>query len=217
MEAKPVSLATLRPGRVPSSERLSSDDGPYEIVLAEDDPSTLALVRHALERDGFRVVAEARDAAEAVAAVLRHRPDVCLLQVDLPGDGIMASQVIWSKLPDARIAMLASSMAEDDVVRAINAGADGYLLKSTAQGRLTSALRAVARGETALPRTLTTRLVDQMRQASRAEARQREHESIKGTLLYLPRFTRHFYRRRRMRMPTSVAWSSARERMHTYH
>jgi DNA-binding NarL/FixJ family response regulator len=216
MEAKPVSLATLEPGRAPSWEHPSSDGGPYEIVLAEDDPSTLAVVRHALESDGFRVVAEARDAAEAVAAVLRHRPDVCLLEVDLPGDGIMASQVIWSKLPDARIAMLASSMSEDDVVRAINAGADGYLLKSTAQGRLTSALRAVARGETALPRTLTTRFVDQMRQASCAEAQQREHESITGTLLYLPRFTRHFYRRRRMRMSTSVAWSSARERMHTY-
>jgi DNA-binding NarL/FixJ family response regulator len=215
MEAKPVSPSTLKSGRVPSGERLSSDDGPYEIVLAEDDPSTLAVVRHALESDGFRVVAEARDAAEAVAAVLRHRPDVCLLEVDLPGDGIKASQAIWSKLPDARIAMLANSMAEDNVLRAINAGADGYLLKSTAQGRLASALRAVARGETALPRVLTARFVDQMRRASAAQVPHREHNSIGGTLLYVPRFMRHFYRRRR-RMPTSVAWSSARERMDAY-
>jgi DNA-binding NarL/FixJ family response regulator len=211
-----VSMATIKPGLVPSSERLSSRDGPYEIVLAEDDPSTLAVVRHALENDGFRVVAEARDAADAVAAVLHHRPDVCLLEVDLPGDGIMASQLIWSKLPDARIAMLASSLAEDDVLRAINAGADGYLLKSTAQGRLASALRAVARGETALPRMLTARFVDQMRHASFAQAHEHEHETIRGTLLYVPRFARHFYRRRRMRMPVSVAWSSARERMNTY-
>jgi DNA-binding NarL/FixJ family response regulator len=215
MEAKPVSPSTLKSRRVSSRERLSSDHGPYEIVLAEDDPSTLAVVRHALESDGFRVVAEAHDAAEAVAAVVRHRPDVCLLEVDLPGDGIKASQAIWSKLPDARIAMLASSVAEDNVLRAINAGADGYLLKSTAQGRLASALRAVARGETALPRVLTTRFVDDLRRASVAEARQREHGSVKGTLLYVPRFTRHFWRRRR-RMPTSVAWSSARQRMDTY-
>jgi DNA-binding NarL/FixJ family response regulator len=215
MEAKPVPPSTLKSGRVPSRERLSSDDGPYEIVLAEDDPSTLAVVRHVLESDGFRVVAEARDADEAVAAVLRHRPDVCLLEVDLPGDGIKASQAIWSKLPEARIAMLASSMAEHNVLRAINAGADGYLLKSTAQGRLASALRAVARGETALPRVLTTRFVDQMRRDRAAQAQHREHNSISGTLLYVPRFVRHFYRRRR-RMPTSVAWSSTRERMNAY-
>ncbi len=164
-----MSPSTLKSGHVPSWERLSSDRGPYEIVLAEDDPSTLAVVKHALESDGFRVVAEARDAAEAVAAVVRHRPDVCLLEVDLPGAGIKASQAIWSKLPDARIAMLASSVAEDNVVRAINAGADGYLLKSSAQGRLAPALRAVARGETALPRVLTGRFVDQMRRASVAE------------------------------------------------
>jgi DNA-binding NarL/FixJ family response regulator len=210
-----VSPSTLKSRRVPFREGLSSDHGPFEIVLAEDDPSTLAVVKHALEGEGFRVVAEAHDAAEAVAAVVRHRPDVCLLEVDLPGDGIKASQAIWSKVPDARIAMLASSIAEDNVIRAINAGADGYLLKSTAQGRLAPALRAVARGETALPRVLTARFVDQVRRSSVAEAQHREHSSIGGTLLYVPRFTRHFWRRRR-RMPTSVAWSSARERMDAY-
>ena len=211
-----MSLSTLKPGRVSSVQYLNSDDGPYEIVLAEDDPSTLAVVRHALESDGFHVVAEARDADEAVAAVLRHRPDVCLLEVDLPGDGIAASREICAQLPTARIAMLADSTAEDRVVKAINAGADGYLLKSTVEGRLPSALRAVARGETALPRVLTARYVEQLRQASAAEAQRPKRQPVRGALFYVPRFTRHFYRRLRARQSVSLAWSSARDRMQMY-
>jgi DNA-binding NarL/FixJ family response regulator len=211
-----VSLSTVKSGRVSSLEYLNSHEGPFEIVLAEDDPSMLAVVRHALERDGFRVVAEARDADEAVAAVLRHRPDVCLLEVDLPGDGIVASREIWSQLPTARIAMLADSTAEDRVVRAINAGADGYLLKSTVQGRLPSALRAVARGETALPRGLTARFVEQLREASAAEAQRPKPQPIRGALFYVPRFARHFYRRLRAHQSVSLAWSSARSRMRMY-
>lgn len=211
-----MSPSTIESGRVSSVQYLNSDDGPYEIVVAENDPSTLAVVRDALESDGFRVVAEARDADEAVAAVLRHRPHVCLLEVDLPGDGIVASREICAQLPAARIAMLADSTAEDRVVRAINAGADGYLLKSTVQGRLPSALRAVARGETALPRVLTTRFVEQLRQASMADAQRPKHQPIRGTLFYVPRFTRHFYRRLRAHQSVSLAWSSARDRMRMY-
>jgi DNA-binding NarL/FixJ family response regulator len=209
-----MSPSTLEFGTISDFDPTASDDATYEIVLAEDDPSTLSVVREAVESEGFRVVAEARDATEAVAAVLRHRPDVCLLDVDLPGDGISASKEIWSRLPGARIVMLADSTAEDSVVRAINAGADGYLLKSTADGRLPSALRAVARGETALPRVLTARFVEQMRQANMSQAQRRE--PIRGALLYVPRFTRHFYRRLRLRMSVPVAWSSTRKRMDAY-
>jgi hypothetical protein len=77
-------------------------------------------------------------------------------------------------------------------------------------------LRAVARGETALPRVLTTRFVEQLRQASMADAQRPKHQPIRGTLFYVPRFTRHFYRRLRAHQSVSLAWSSARDRMRMY-
>ena len=193
----------------------AADRDSYEIVVAEDDPFTLALVRDALQRDGFRVVAEARDADEALEAALRHRPHVMLVEVDLPGGGIAASQAIRAQIPEARIAILAGYSADDDIFRAINAGANGYLLTSTAQGRMPSALRAVARGETALPRAATERLVREMR-AAQSVQRKPQHGRANRSLLYLPRFLKHFYRRLRSGMPASAAWSSARIRMHVY-
>lgn len=199
---------------LPAGEGVGDRDS-YEIVVAEDDALTLALVRESLERDGFRVVAEAKDAAEAVEAALRHRPHVMLLEVDLPGDGIAASRAIRSQIPGARIAMLAGYSAEDDVLRAINAGANGYLLKSTTQGRMPSALRAVARGETALPRSVTERLVQELHDAQTAHRRP-AHGRVNRTLLYAPRFLKHFHRRLRSRMPVSAAWLSARNRMQAY-
>jgi DNA-binding NarL/FixJ family response regulator len=186
-----------------------------DIVVAEDDPFTLALVREALERDGFRVVAEARDADEAVEAALRHRPHVMLVEVDLPGGGIAASEAIRAQMPEARIAMLAGYSGDDDVFRAINAGANGYLLTSTAQGRMPLALRAVARGETALPRAATERLVREIR-ATRLVQQRPAHGRANRSLLYIPRFLKHYYHRLRSGMPASVAWSSARSRMNGY-
>ncbi len=210
-----MSQSTQELGTLVETDEQGGDRDSYEIVVAEDDAFMMAIVREVLERDGFRIVAEARDADEALEAALRHRPHVMLLEVDLPGDGIAASQAIRSQIPEARIAMLAGFSAEDDVFRAIDAGANGYLLKSTAQGRLPSALKAVARGETALPRAVTERLVREMRAAQSAQ-RTPEHGGVNRALRYLPRFLKHFYRRVRARMPVSAAWSSARHRMRAY-
>jgi DNA-binding NarL/FixJ family response regulator len=113
-------------GTLVETDEQGGDRDSYEIVVAEDDAFMMAIVREVLERDGFRIVAEARDADEALEAALRHRPHVMLLEVDLPGDGIAASQAIRSQIPEARIAMLAGFSAEDDVFRAIDAGANGY-------------------------------------------------------------------------------------------
>jgi DNA-binding NarL/FixJ family response regulator len=214
-EVMRVSQLTIGSRAVSENGRRIRDDLGYEILLADSDTLTLAAVRDAVERGGFRVVAEARSATEAVEAAVRHRPQICLLGVDLPGDGIAATQEIYSMLPDTRIAMLANWVAEDKVLHAIHAGADGYLLKSTVEGRLASALRAVARGETALPRAVTTRLVQDLRQANAAQA-ERKKRRIRCAVLYVPRFARHFYRRLRGRHSVSAAWASTRMRMRDY-
>jgi DNA-binding NarL/FixJ family response regulator len=198
------------PGQQPRDRDLT-------VVLAQSDEMTLSTVRYALERDGFDVVAEAHDAAEAVAAALEHRPDVCLLELDLPGDGLLASRQIYSRAQETRIAVLASSVGEEEAFRAIRAGADGYLLSAGGHDRLGAALRAVARGESALPRSLTARFVRELRQAPVIEtAAPRTHGWLNRTVMYVPRFVRHYLRRRRSEMGRRMAWRSARERMRGY-
>ena len=120
------------------------------VVLADDQVATRAGVRRALAPHGFRIVAEVENAADAVIAALEHRPDVCMLEVRLPGNGIEAARRISDELPEAKIVMLTASERHDDLVAALRAGADGYLLKTTSADRLPYAIRGVLRGEAAL-------------------------------------------------------------------
>ena len=117
----------------------------------------------ALEEEGFRVCSEADTGPAAVAAALRDRPDVCLLDVHMPGGGIEAAAAIHSKLPRTRIVMLTASGNDEDLFASLVAGASGYLLKGMDSARLGAALRDVLRGEAALPRTLTARLIREFR------------------------------------------------------
>jgi DNA-binding NarL/FixJ family response regulator len=81
----------------------------------------------------------------------------------MPGGGIAAAERIAADLPDTAIVMLTVSSSEDDLFDAIRAGASGYLLKTTDPDRLPLALHGVLRGEAALPRTLTARLIEEFR------------------------------------------------------
>lgn len=113
------------------------------------------------------VVAEASSANEAVEAALAQRPDVCLLSIRMPGNGIVAAERISAALPETKIAMLTESERDEDLVRAVRAGAVGYLLKTTSAERLPHAIRGLARGEAALPRVLTARLLKEVRAGGR--------------------------------------------------
>jgi DNA-binding NarL/FixJ family response regulator len=137
------------------------------IVVADDHPPTRAGVRTVLEADGFEVCAEAADATSAVEAVLRERPDVCLLDVNIPGSGIAAAAEITSKRPETAVVMLTVSKNEDDLFDALRAGAAGYLLKETNPARLPHALRGVMEGEAALSRTLVARVIEEFRDRGR--------------------------------------------------
>jgi DNA-binding NarL/FixJ family response regulator len=102
-----------------------------------------------------------------VAAAVRERPDVCLLDIRMPGSGIQAAQAIAQQVPESAIVMLTVSRSDTDLFDALRVGAAGYLLKDTDPERLPHALRGVLEGEAALPRRLVTLLIDEFRQRSR--------------------------------------------------
>jgi DNA-binding NarL/FixJ family response regulator len=137
------------------------------VVIADDHPMTRVGVRIALERDGFEICAEADDAATAVEAAERERPDICLLDIQMPGSGIHAAEEIARKVPDAAIVMLTVSRSDRDLFDALRVGASGYLLKDTDPERLPLALRGVLDGEAALPRHLVALVIEEFRERGR--------------------------------------------------
>jgi DNA-binding NarL/FixJ family response regulator len=140
---------------------------PVRVLIADDHPPTRAGVRLALERDNFEVCAEAADAAAAVTMALSERPDVCLLDINMPGDGIKAAEAIAHELPETAVVMLTVSRSDADLFDALRVGASGYLLKDIDPARLPLALRGVLAGEAALPRHLVTLLIEEFRERRR--------------------------------------------------
>ena len=136
---------------------------PLRILLADDHPPTRAGVKLALEGHGFSVVDEASDGPGAVQGALRERPDVCLLDIHMPGSGIAACAEITSQLPETKVVMLTVSPNDGDLFAALQAGASGYLLKGMDPARLPLAIRGVLDGEAALPRTLVAKLIEEFR------------------------------------------------------
>jgi two-component system, NarL family, nitrate/nitrite response regulator NarL len=137
------------------------------IVIADDHDPTRRGVRVALEEAGFVVSAEEASAPDAIAAALADPPDLCLLDVHMPGGGIPAVGEIRSHLPETQVVMLGDAQNEKDLFAALEAGASGYLLKEMNPARLGPALRDVLNGGAALPRALTARLVEEFRTRAR--------------------------------------------------
>lgn len=138
------------------------------VLVADDHVAARAGVRMALEGHGFEICAEVADGRSAVEAAIRERPDVCLLDVHMPrGDGIEAAAEIAARLPGTAIVMLTVSADEDDLFAAIKAGAVGYLLKDVDPARLPAALDGVLAGESAIPRRLVSRIVEELSERRR--------------------------------------------------
>jgi DNA-binding NarL/FixJ family response regulator len=133
------------------------------VVLADDHPVIRMGVRMSLIRGGFEVLAEVADGDQAVEAVLRLRPDVCLLDVSMPVNGIEAAAAIADARIATRVVMLTVSTSTEDVIAALRAGAVGFLPKDTHPDRLPAALCGVLKGEAALPRTLVGLVLDEFR------------------------------------------------------
>jgi DNA-binding NarL/FixJ family response regulator len=139
-------------------------------VLADDHPVIRLGVRMALIRGGFQVRAEAADRDGAIEAVLREHPDICLLDVCMPGGGIEAAEIISQAAPATAVVMLTVSASPDDMLAALRSGAKGYLPKDTSPERLPAALCGVLRGEAALPRALVGRVLHEFRHLPAPEA-----------------------------------------------
>jgi DNA-binding NarL/FixJ family response regulator len=137
------------------------------VLIADDHLPTRAGIRLSLERANFIVCAEAGDAEGAVEAARQERPDVCLLDIQMPGSGIRAAEAISQDLPDTAVVMLTVSRADSDLFDALRAGASGYLLKDIDPARLPLALQGVLEGEAALPRQLVTLLIEEFRERKR--------------------------------------------------
>lgn len=127
--------------------------------IARDRARTVSV----LSASGFGVVGEAVDAAQLVALVLRHRPDLCVLDVELPGGGCRAIAEVTVAARDTLVVVLTRSREDRDLFGALAAGADGYLLKDTDPARLPIALKGAVLGEAAIPRALMARVLRQVR------------------------------------------------------
>jgi two-component system nitrate/nitrite response regulator NarL len=153
------------------------------VLIADDHAPTRAGVRMALERDGIEVCAEVANASDAVEAALRERPDLCLLDVHMPGGGPSAASKITSHLPGTMVVMLTVSRDNADVLESLRRGAVGYLLKDMNPASLPVAVRAALGGEGVLPRALAAGLIEELRQrpeSSRRLSRQPRERALSG-------------------------------------
>ena len=138
------------------------------VMLVDDHSIMRDLLRDALENTGeFEVVAQAADGEEALRVVQEAAPDVIVMDVIMPVmDGIEACRQITELLPDTRVLMLTASNEQDAIVRAIAAGATGYLQKYSGKEQLLTTLREVAEGEFRIPGDAARRLARAVRSPS---------------------------------------------------
>jgi DNA-binding NarL/FixJ family response regulator len=152
--------------------------GVIRVLIVDDD----ALVRAGLSMmlagtDDIRVVAEAADGGEVLSAVDAYRPDVVLMDIRMPGvDGLAATERLRSREGAPEVIVLTTFDADDHVLRALRAGAAGFLLKDTPPPEIMRAIRLVAAGEAMLSPAVTRRLIEHVADdgpsARRARARE---------------------------------------------
>ncbi|MEM2126120.1 MAG: response regulator transcription factor [Candidatus Methanosuratincola sp.] len=140
-----------------------------KILIVED---------HVLFREGlvsllekhhdFSIVGEAETAKDAIRKATESKPDLILMDIELPdGSGLEAVKTILDRLPETLIVILTIHETSNLLLEAIRAGARGFLLKNTPVNHLIASLKAIQRGEAAISRTLTTRLVDEVSRTGR--------------------------------------------------
>jgi DNA-binding NarL/FixJ family response regulator len=140
------------------------------VVLVEDDNDLRAsMVKLLKKASGIRVVADYADAKSALADVVRHKPDVVLMDVNLPEmNGVECVRPLKLLLPEVHILMLTVHDDNDSLFNSILAGADGYLLKDTVPSRLMAAIREVSIGGSPMTPQIARRIVQRFRKTEPA-------------------------------------------------
>ncbi|KAA3642733.1 MAG: DNA-binding response regulator [Chloroflexi bacterium] len=150
------------------------------ILITDDHP----VVREGLAgmltgQDDFEVVGMAENGEMAVRLYASLKPDVALMDLQMPGmDGVGAIEAIKAQLPEARILVLTTYDSDAAILRAIEAGATGYLLKDTPREELFRAIRAAAKGESVLAPAVAASLMTQMRTPAEDNLSAREIEVL---------------------------------------
>lgn len=133
------------------------------VVIVDDHALARAAVRTILADDPvFDIVAEAEDADGAFAAVQSHRPDLVLMDIRMPGGGLLATRRIKEAFPDVRIVMMTVSDAPQDLFEALRSGAQGYLLKNLETHQWTSYLRSIMDGATPISGSFAERILREL-------------------------------------------------------
>jgi DNA-binding NarL/FixJ family response regulator len=150
------------------------------VLIVDDD----ALVRAGLSMmlagsDDIRVVAEASDGSQVASAVDAYGPDVVLMDIRMPGmDGLAATEALRSRESAPQIIVLTTFDADDHVLRALRAGAAGFLLKDTPPPEILRAIRLVAAGEAMLSPAVTRRLIEHVADDGLGARRSRASERL---------------------------------------
>jgi DNA-binding NarL/FixJ family response regulator len=150
------------------------------VLVADDD----ALVRSALSMmlagaDDITIVAEAADGNEVARAVAEHQPAIVLMDIRMPGmDGLAATELLRAQENAPEVIVLTTFDADDYVLRALRAGASGFLLKHTPPADIIRAVRAVAAGEPMLSPTITRRLIGHVTDSEARDRRQAARERL---------------------------------------
>ena len=151
-----------------------------KLLIADDHPVVRSGLRGMLEgQPDFEVVGEAENGTEAVALVDRLRPDVVLMDLRMPEmDGVAATSKIKAEHPGVNVLVLTTYESDADILKAVEAGATGYLLKDTPREGLYGAIRAAAQGRPLLASAVAARLMDRIRRPAEETPSAREIEIL---------------------------------------
>ena len=146
---------------------------PIRILLADDHALVRAGIRALLQKiAGVQVIGEAENGLEALELIKKFKPDIALLDIAMPElDGLAVAARVTAECPEVRVIMLSMHSDQEYVMRALRAGAKGYLLKGARISELELAVTAVARGETYLSPAAAVHLVDDVIQRANGESR----------------------------------------------
>jgi len=137
---------------------------PIRVLIADDHRIVRQGLRHVCELGGLTVVGEAEDGREAVKLARQLRPDVILMDINMPVlDGVQATSLIVEADPSVRVVILTMYRQDRYVFEAVKAGARGYLLKDIGEQDLIAAIRAVHQGDALINPSLAVKLLDEFR------------------------------------------------------